>query len=284
MELDFLTSTIKATRPKQWVKNLLVAAAPIAAGQFGSQITSILLGVISFTAASIFGYLINDWRDRESDRNHPVKKRRPFAAKKLNFKHLISLLLACLLILISTCLNLTIQFSFTILIYLLITISYSLKIKNQPVVEMIWLSLGFLVRAMAGSAIIQEPPTGWFVVAVGFGALFVVSSKRLAELKNNHSLQTRDVLSKYNEQFLNLVLTTSISITLLTYSLWVFQVHPNSFLAQLTILPFTISIFRYAWYCEKEDAESPESLIYRDKLLIISSLAIVILLVVVIYK
>jgi decaprenyl-phosphate phosphoribosyltransferase len=284
MELDFLTSIIKATRPKQWVKNLLVAAAPIAAGQFGSQITSILLGVLSFTAASIIGYLINDWRDRESDANHPVKKYRPFAAKNLNFKHLIILLFACLLILISTCLNLTIQFSFTILIYLLITISYSLKIKNEPVVEMIWLSLGFLVRAIAGSAIIQEPPTGWFVVAVGFGALFVVSSKRLAELKNNHSLQTRDVLSKYNEQFLNLVLTTSISITLLTYSLWVFQVHPNSFLAQLTILPFTISIFRYAWYCEKEDAESPESLIYRDKLLIFSSLAIVILLVVVIYK
>ena len=63
----------------------VVAAAPIAAGQFGSQITSILLGVLSFTAASIFGYLINDWRDRESDRNHPVKKHRPFAAKKLNF-------------------------------------------------------------------------------------------------------------------------------------------------------------------------------------------------------
>jgi decaprenyl-phosphate phosphoribosyltransferase len=284
VEVDFLTSTIKAIRPKQWVKNLLVAAAPIAAGEFGSQITNILLGVISFTAASIFGYLINDWRDRESDRNHPVKKHRPFAAKKLNFKHFTSLLLACLLILISTCLYLTIQFSFTILIYLVITISYSLRIKNEPVVEMIWLSLGFLVRAIAGSAIIQEPPTGWFVVAVGFGALFVVSSKRLAELKNNYSLQTRDVLSKYNEQFLNLVLTTSISITLLTYSLWVFQVHPNSFLAQITILPFTISIFRYAWYCENEDAESPESLIYRDKLLIFSSLAIVILLVVVIYK
>ncbi len=284
MKLDFAASTIKATRPKQWVKNLLVAAAPIAAGEFNSKITSIFLGVISFTAASVFGYLLNDWRDREIDSNHPIKKHRPFAAKKLNFKNLIFLTFLCFLILFLTCLKLPIEFSIAILIYLVITISYTLIIKNQPVVEMIWLALGFLVRAIAGSAIIQEPPTGWFVVSVGFGALFIVSAKRLSELNNKHELQTRQVISQYNEKFLNLVLASSVSITLLTYSLWVFQVHPNSFLAQFTILPFTLSIFRYAWYCENGDAESPETLIYRDKVLIISSMTIVISLIFVIYK
>jgi decaprenyl-phosphate phosphoribosyltransferase len=284
MKLDFLASTIKAARPKQWVKNLLVAAAPIAAGEFGSNITSIFLGVVGFTAASIFGYLINDWRDRESDGNHPFKKNRPFAAKKLNLRNLIFLLILCIVILILTCLRLPIEFSITISIYLLITISYSLVVKNQPVIEMIWLALGFLVRAIAGSAIIQEPPTGWFVVSVGFGALFIVSAKRLSELKNNHELQTRYVISQYNDKFLNLVLSSSMSITLLTYSLWVFQVHPDSFLAQITILPFTLSVIRYAWYCENGDAESPETLIYRDKILILSSFAIVISLMFVIYK
>jgi decaprenyl-phosphate phosphoribosyltransferase len=282
--LDFLTSTIKAIRPKQWVKNLLVAAAPIAAGQFRSQLTSILLGVISFTVASVIGYLINDWRDKESDRNHPVKKHRPFATKKLNLRNLIFLQILCTVILILTCLRLPIEFSITIFIYLLITISYSLVVKNQPVVEMIWLALGFLVRAIAGSAIIQEAPTGWFVVSVGFGALFIVSAKRLSELKNNHEIQTRYVISQYNDKFLNLVLSSSMSITLLTYSLWVFQVHPDSFLAQLTILPFTLSIIRYAWYCENGDAESPETLIYKDKILILSSFAIIISLMFVIYK
>jgi decaprenyl-phosphate phosphoribosyltransferase len=166
----------------------------------------------------------------------------------------------------------------------MITISYTLKIKNLPVVEMIWLASGFLVRAIAGSAIIQEPPTGWFIVSVGFGALFIVSAKRLSELKNKHEIQTRKVISQYNEKFLNLVLASSVSIALLTYSLWVFQVHPDSFLAQFTILPFTLSIFRYAWYCESGDAESPETLIYGDKILIISSLAIVISLMFLIYK
>ena len=173
---------------------------------------------------------------------------------------------------------------FAIIVYLLITISYTLLVKNLPVVEMIWLASGFLIRAIAGSAIIQEAPTGWFVVAVGFGALFIVSAKRLAELKNNHSNLTRIVISQYKENFLNRVLTTSASITLLTYSLWVFQVHPNSVLAQFTILPLTLSILLYSWHSENGDTESPENIIYKDKLIVLSGLTVVISLLFVIYK
>ena len=275
---------IKATRPKQWIKNLLVAAAPVAAGQFGSQITNISFGVIGFTAASIIGYLINDWRDIESDQNHPKKKYRPFASGKLKLPSLIIIFLISSIILILTCVILPKKFTFTILVYLLITTSYTLLIKTLPVLEMVWLASCFLIRAIAGSAIIQEAPTGWFVVTVGFGALFIVSAKRLAELKNNHSNLTRTVISQYNENFLDHVLTTSVSITLLTYSLWVFQVYPNSLLAQFTILPLTLSILLYSWHCENGDAESPETLIYEDKFIILSVLAVVIPLLFVIYK
>ena len=282
--MEFAVLVIKATRPKQWIKNLLVAAAPIAAGQFGSQITNISFGVIGFTAASIIGYLINDWRDKESDQNHPKKKYRPFASGKLKFPSLIIILLMSSIIMILSCAILPTQFTFTILVYLLITTSYTLLIKTLPVLEMIWLASGFLIRAIAGSAIIQETPTGWFVVAVGFGALFIVSAKRLAELKNHHSNLTRTVISQYNENFLNHVLTTSVSITLLTYSLWVFQVHSNSLLAQFTILPLTLSILLYSWHSENGDTESPENIIYKDKLIVLSGLTVVISLLFVIYK
>jgi decaprenyl-phosphate phosphoribosyltransferase len=282
--MEFIVLVIKATRPKQWIKNLLVAAAPVAAGQFGSQITNITFGVIGFTAASIIGYLINDWRDIESDQNHPKKKYRPFASGKLKLPSLIIIFLMSSIILILTCVILPKKFTFTILVYLLITISYTLLIKTLPVLEMVWLASGFLIRAIAGSAIIQEAPTGWFVVTVGFGALFIVSAKRLAELKNNHSNLTRTVISQYNENFLDHVLTTSVSITLLTYSLWVFQVHPNSLLAQFTILPLTLAILLYSWHCENGDAESPETLIFEDKLIILSVLAVVIPLLFVIYQ
>jgi decaprenyl-phosphate phosphoribosyltransferase len=282
--LEFIVLCIKATRPKQWIKNLLIAAAPIAAGQFGSQITNISFGVIGFTAASVIGYLVNDWIDRESDRNHPKKKFRPFASERLKLPSLIVMLSMSSIVLILTCVILPTEFVFTIIVYLLITISYTLLVKNLPVVEMIWLASGFLIRAIAGSAIIQEAPTGWFVVAVGFGALFIVSAKRLAELKNNHSNLTRIVISQYKENFLNRVLTTSASITLLTYSLWVFQVHPNSVLAQFTILPLTLSILLYSWHSENGDTESPENIIYKDKLLVLSGLTVVISLLFVIYK
>lgn len=282
--MEFIVLCIKATRPKQWIKNLLIAAAPIAAGQFGSQITNISFGVIGFTAASVIGYLINDWIDRESDRNHPKKKFRPFASERLKLPSLIVMLSMSSIVLILTCVILPTEFVFTIIVYLLITISYTLLVKNLPVVEMIWLASGFLIRAIAGSAIIQEAPTGWFVVAVGFGALFIVSAKRLAELKNNHSNLTRIVISQYKENFLNRVLTTSASITLLTYSLWVFQVHPNSVLAQFTILPLTLSTLLYSWHSENGDTESPENIIYKDKLLVLSCLTVVISLLFVIYK
>ena len=275
---------IRATRPKQWVKNLLVAAAPIAAGQFSTKISEIVLGVIGFTAASIFGYLINDWHDREFDQNHPKKKNRPFASQELKFKSLISLLLISATIVILTCLYLPNEFFLTISVYLVITISYSLSLKNQPVIEMVWLAAGFLVRAIAGSTIIQAAPTGWFVLSVGFGALFMVSTKRIAEYKNNHIHETRLVISQYNENFLNLVISSSGAITLMTYSLWVFQVYPHSLLAQFTILPFTLSMLLYSWHSTIDDGESPEDLIYKDKVLIISSLIIVASVIVVIYK
>lgn len=279
MLLEFL----KALRPKQWIKNLLVASAPIAAGQVFQIPIEITIGVLGFIAASSFGYLINDWIDKEIDKSHTKKKKRPFASGKLTKIHLHQLLIIMFLIMLASCLILPKGYSVTILIYLFITISYSLKVKKTPVLEMIWLSSGFLVRAIAGSTIIQESPTGWFIVSTGFGALFIVSAKRLAELKNTTLIEKRSVVTKYNENFLNTVLTTSISITLLTYSLWVFEVHPNSILAQFSILPFSLSIFLYAWHCEIGDAEVPESLIFKDKLVILSVFATVLPLFLVVY-
>jgi decaprenyl-phosphate phosphoribosyltransferase len=281
--MQYLLLLLKAMRPKQWIKNLLVAAAPIAAGDLFNEVDQIILGVGGFISASIIGYLVNDWLDQEADRLHQRKKFRPFASKQLKSKSFILLLVMNSILTLSICLVLPREYLYTVLAYLLVTISYSLYVKNKPVVEMLWLATGFLIRALAGSTIIQESPTGWFVVSVWFGALFIVSAKRVAELKQNQVSQTRQVINKYNQSFLDLVLTSSVSITLLTYSLWVFQVHPESIVAQFTILPFALSVFLYSWHCENGDAESPETLIYTDKLIIISATATAIPLAVVTY-
>jgi decaprenyl-phosphate phosphoribosyltransferase len=84
--LEFLTAAINVTRLKQWIKNLLVAAAPVAAGQFSSQLSSIILGVIGFTSASVIGYLTNDWKDRGFDRTHPKKNLSHLLQKTLSYQ------------------------------------------------------------------------------------------------------------------------------------------------------------------------------------------------------
>ncbi len=274
---------LRATRPKQWIKNLLVIVAPIAAGDLFNQLNEIFLGLIGFTSSSIIGYVVNDWLDQESDRAHHTKSLRPFASRQLKVPSLAILLLLNSNVTLVTCFLLPKEYTFSVIVYLSVTLSYSFVIKNKPVLEMFWLSTGFLVRAIAGSAIIQKPPTGWFLLSVWFGAIFVVSAKRMAELKTSRNVQTRSVLSKYNESFLNLVLTSSVSITLLTYSLWVFEVHPNSILAQITIIPFAFSVFLYSYHCENGDAESPENLIYKDKMILLSVMATILPLAILIY-
>lgn len=270
-------------RPKQWIKNLLVAAAPIAAGNFFKEIDQIIMGVSGFISASIIGYLVNDWLDQDADRMHFRKKFRPFASKQVTLKSFIVLLILNFTFTLNICLFLPLEYTYTILVYLIITLTYSFYVKKKPVVEMLWLATGFLIRAIAGSTINKESPTGWFLVSVWFGALFIISAKRVAELKRNQISHTRQVINDYNQSFLDLVLTSSVSITLLTYSLWVFQTYPGSILAQFSILPFALSIYLYSWHCEIGDAESPENLVYTDKLIIMSAITTVVPLAIVIY-
>ncbi len=281
--MRYIQLLVRAMRPKQWIKNLLVTVAPIAAGDLFNHFSEIFLGLIGFISSSVIGYVVNDWLDQESDRVHHTKRLRPFASRQLKMPSLAILLLLNFTVTLATCLFLPKEFTFSVIAYMLVTLSYSFVIKNKPVLEMLWLATGFLIRAIAGSAIIQKTPTGWFLLSVLFGAIFVVSAKRMAELKTTRNKQTRSVLIKYNESFLNLVLTSSVSITLLTYSLWVFEVHPESIIAQVTIIPFALSVFLYSYYCENGDAESPENLIYEDKMLLLSVMATILPLAILIY-
>ena len=264
-----LRQTLRALRPKQWMKNLLVLAAPAAAGVLTQDILHLALGLMGFICASSFGYIINDWVDRQKDAKHPKKKNRPFASQKLGILHLIWLLAVLTALIVYVCWLLPTHFTFVILVYLAVTVSYSLYIKSRPVTEMVWLALGFLLRAIAGSAIIEKSPTGWFLVAVFFGAIYVVTAKRIAEIRSEYDGSTRSVLRKYSLPFLNVVFTVSIAVTLLTYALWVFAVHANSAIAQLTIVPFSLSVLLYAYHAETDDAETPEDLLFKDPVLLL---------------
>jgi len=279
-----IMAAVKALRPKQWVKNILVFAAPAAAGLLSPNFAHVAIGFVGFACASSFGYVINDWIDRENDSRHPKKQSRPFASKKLGLAELLFLLALLVSGIVVCCAFLPVKYSLCVLTYGFITISYSIYIKNIPVTELIWLALGFLIRAIAGSAIIEKSPTGWFVVAVFFGAIYVVTAKRIAELRSNHSGNTRQVLEAYALPYLNIVLTVSMGVTLLTYALWVFAVHSESALAQMTIIPFTLAVLLYAYHAETDKAEAPEDLILKDPSLIACAIFTAIPLLVVFSK
>lgn len=279
-----IKSIILALRPKQWIKNLLVAAAPLAAGEIQENILPVVVGIFGFICASILGYVINDWLDRDFDRLHATKKNRPFSSGELGLIALLSISLSCIVGALTSAYFLPPEYLSILGIYFAVTVLYSIIIKHQPVVEMLWLSSSFLIRAIAGSTIISKSPTGWFLICVFFGALFVVSTKRLAEFKSPEGRVTREVLKSYSMNYLQTISTTSLTVTTITYALWAFDMETNKVIAQISILPFVTSLYLYSLQSESDDAQRPEDLLFRSPAFIFSALLTNFCLVLVFYK
>jgi len=260
------TPLVAVIRPKQWSKNLLIFAAPIASTELFDNFTLLIVGFIGFTAASIMGYLTNDWLDKEHDRLHEKKQFRPFASGKLQRGHFIFLLTSFSFLTLFTCVYAGSDFSFMIFMYLTITFSYSFFIKNIAVFEMFWLALGFLVRALAGSVLVGIAPTGWFIITIYFGSLFLTSCKRRSEKSRSSSGATRKVLVRYSTNFLDSISATFAGVTAITYSLWVIQEHSGSYMAYGSIFPFFCALTSYLLMSTAGEAEEPELSIFTNKL------------------
>ena len=273
-------------RARQWIKNILLFAAPFFAGVLSNASLTLRVAIafVAFSAASSLGYILNDWRDQEVDRTHPIKKNRPIAARTIS-KSTILLTLAILLILQFTIeALLPIRFVVLINLYLITTFSYSLYFKKVAVLEHILLSSGFVIRALAGAEAARVPVSKWFLIVVGFGAIFVVSTKRYAEFQNRSSRTVRAVLTDYSEAYLQTAINVSMSISLLAYTLWVFEIQHARTWAELSLLPATLGLFRYTWHCERGEAEAPEKLIFEDPILLISGFLACLCIAVAIYS
>jgi decaprenyl-phosphate phosphoribosyltransferase len=237
--ITILVDVLSAIRIRQWIKNLLLLGAPIGAAVQPSvaNLSIVLKGVVAFCLISSVGYILNDWIDKENDRTHSKKKLRPFAAGRLNGFH-ASLLAICLLLFsFLFAFNLPRLFLVWLGIYAISTASYSLNFKQKPVIELLSVAFGFLVRCLAGAALFEVYVSQWFLIVAGFGSLFLISSKRLAELKSYTDNQTRAVITRYSEQFLSAVISVSITITIMAYALWAFEVVGNNVWGKLSIFP-----------------------------------------------
>ena len=275
---------LKVIRPKQWTKNLLVLAAPFASTKLLSNFPTIIFSIMGFICASIIGYLLNDWQDRQRDRLHDKKQNRPFATGELKFMDLLVMLLVLSLGVFITCLVVGETLAQMLVLYLVVSISYTFMFKNIPVLEMFWLAFGFLIRALAGSFILRETPTGWFVITIFFGSLFLTSCKRLSEKGNQNSEFTRRVLSSYSYGFLEAVSTTFAGITAIMYSLWVVQEHSTSFFAYGSILFFSCALFSYLLTSFGSQTEEPESALFKNRIVLLMGSATILTLTWVFYS
>jgi decaprenyl-phosphate phosphoribosyltransferase len=276
---------LSAIRVRQWTKNLLLLGAPIGAGVQPSthNLATFLQGFLVFSLISSAGYVLNDWLDKEKDRTHSEKMYRPFAAQKLNGIHALTIVSTLILIVMVLSIGLPRLFLTWICLYTISTMSYSLILKKIPVVEILIVAFGFLLRCIAGAALYDVYVSQWFLIVAGFGSLFLISAKRLAERKNYAGNETRAVITQYSEQFLTTVISMSITITLMAYALWAFEVVGDSAWGKLSILPVMLGILRYLWHSESTDAETPEKAILSDPIIPISGVITSVLLVLAIY-
>ncbi len=270
---NVVTGVIKAIRPRQWVKNLLVLVAPLAAlgayGHYDYEDMFLHVGVafVVFCMAASSIYLINDARDVEADRAHPVKRFRPIAAGvvpvRLAYSLAAVLSAASLAIAWLTSPDLAIVMG----VYIVIQLAYCFGLKHQAVLDICIVSSGFLIRAIAGGVAASVPLSQWFLLVMAFGSLFMVAGKRFAELQlaDRTGAKIRKSLESYTSSYLRFVWTLSATAVVVFYGLWAFE-RGGAWFA-VSMVPFTVAILRYAVDIDGGEAGEPEEIALHDRVL-----------------
>lgn len=268
---------VVSLRPRQWLKNVLVFAAPLAAGSLFEPDVLIpaLLAFVVFCLMSSATYLINDIRDAEADRAHPTKCRRPIAAGELPPGLAIAMAAVLALLALGIALAVNLSLFGIVLAYAVFTLAYSLFLKHEPVIELALLSMGFLLRAIAGGAAADLPISPWFLIVAAFGSLFMAAGKRFSELQRSESdvpdaAPRRRSLAGYTSTYLRFVWGLAAAVTITAYCLWAFEVGLGESTfpwAQWSVLPFVLAILRYAVDVDRGEAEAPEDVVLRDRAL-----------------
>lgn len=264
---------IEAMRPKQWIKNLLIALPPLMSGEFVKwevdRYAALLYSLVLFTLASGAVYLLNDLRDLNHDSQHPKKKSRPLASGSLTKRTVLTFLFA-LVIPFGLMLRLVPEgVRLIVTIYLLVNVLYSLGMKHVAYWEMFAIATGFVLRALTGSILVERQPSKEFFIVVFFGSLFIVISKRLAEIMSTNSIR-RSVLKTYTQSGLQASAQIAVGIVLVSYCNFVFSSYFQNldFLGELvlilSILPFTVIILILLDSSLKYNMEEPEEIFIRS--------------------
>ena len=272
---SLVTGLVRLARPKQWAKNVLVFAAPAAAGVLDNRQWALDAGTafVVFCLAAAGTYYVNDARDADADRLHPKKATRPVASGVVPVPlayGLGAVLLAGSLALAST---VNANLVWAALGYVVLTTAYSAVLKHVAVVDLVAVAAGFVLRAVAGAAATEVPISDWFFIVTSFGALFMISGKRAAEASEmgDGAGDFRTVLETYTVTYTAYLRSVTSGAVLVAYCLWAFEkaeaLPDPSWVPwyQLSILPFVMAVLRYALVLDQGKGSAPEDIVMSDR-------------------
>ncbi len=288
-----LTGIILSLRPRQWTKNFFVLSALVfSRNLFNSRM--LLISIAAFTLFCMISgavYLLNDIVDREKDRNHPEKSKRPIAAGIISIKAaLISLIFLVLSSLIGSWF-LGLPFFLLILTYFILQTAYSFYLKHIVIIDVFTITIGFSIRVFAGAMAINIEISSWLAICTFLLALFLALNKRRHELiiLETAAGKHRKVLADYNTYFLDQMISVVTASTVVAYALYTLSNHTiDKF--QTTHLVFTVpfviyGIFRYLFLVHmKKRGGSPEMMLITDLPLLIDIMLWIVTSGIIIYR
>ena len=273
----WLRAAIMTTRPRQWPKNLLVFAAPLAGASLGHRFGYALVAMFAFGCASAAVYFVNDVADVERDRRHPVKRNRPIASGALPERHAI--VLAVLSALFAAGAGVVIREPLLVAAasaYLCTSFLYSFKLKHVPFAEMLIVASGFLLRVLGGAAATHVKPSVWFLLVCSLGALGVTVAKRYTELASlgADAVKHRPVMRWYRPDMLRIARVTIGVGMLATYLMWALSESSAARPWHLaSALPLAAALVRFGVLTARRTVRPVEDLITRDAVMLCCEVA-----------
>lgn len=269
-------SLFSLMRPHQWLKNVFVFAGLVFSQTWtnGPLVQRILLAFAAFCCASSLVYILNDWRDRQSDALHPVKRKRPLASGAVSPMQAWGL--AGLLLLLGFGLASGNRLLLLILgIYIALNLAYSWKLKHIPVVDVSIIASGFMFRLLAGTLAVGIPPSRWLLLTGLFLALFLGFSKRKAETFHDTASQ-RAVMAHYPSSLLDSFMAITMTSTLLTYSLYATSFEAQAQHGERLIFTVPVVVFgllRYTYQVHQGRGEDLARELLHDRWIVLALLA-----------
>ncbi len=274
-----LKAILRSMRPAQWTKNLFVFAALIFAQKFFSWplLLKSLAAFLVFCLISGGLYIFNDLRDREEDRAHPKKSQRPIARGDVS----ASAALAAFLLLdgggLVAAFFLNRYFFISVLVYVLLQLAYSLKLKQVVILDIFVIAAGFVIRVVAGGLVIAVPISSWLLICTTLLALFLAMSKRRHELVllEDRATDHRPILKEYSAYLLDQMIAVVTASTLIAYCLYTISAETVEKFGTEHLVwtsAFVLyGIFRYLYLVhQKGKGGSPEELVLQDKPLLLN--------------